>query len=80
MELDEFGKKFGWAFTPWAILIAILNLLLINGTDLETIDLVLISIIFSLSYLFVWHEIRIRALEKEETIEENKTTRKKKRK
>lgn len=59
MEIWELGKKINQALLPIAIFSGALVYL-----DVEISTLILSVIIFSIVYALIWHEIRIKKMEK----------------
>mgnify|MGYP001569752578 CR=1 FL=1 len=59
MEIWELGKKINSTLLPIAILSGALVYL-----KVEVSTLILAIIIFSIVYVLIWHEIRIRKIEK----------------
>lgn len=64
MKLSELGRKGYQILLPIALFIEVLTRLKIS-----TPVIALSTIIFAMLYILVWHEIRIRRLEKKEGIE-----------
>ncbi len=64
MELAELGKKIVQTVAPYGILTTVLiGLKIYYQVEITLIDMIVFNIIFGLSCITFWHEMRIRELE-----------------
>lgn len=64
MQLNEVGKNFVQILAPNGILTAVLmGLKKSFGASFSLTDIVVFNLLFALTYLFLWHESRLKILE-----------------